>query len=227
MIRVTTMFDDRVKEIDSYLRFLRHSTKDGATIVPRTGARKQVTVMDRTILKAHAVLMLYNLVEATLQQCLQEVYDQIHADGLDYLSVADGVRTVWARFQSRRLADSAGAKRQSVFEELAQELIARSVLQLESKHYPTPGNVDARVIGDSAAVFGYKEPFKRSKPKREALFAVKDARNNLAHGNVSFEEYGRNLSLSQLESYRRHTVAYLRELISSFEQYIANKEFVA
>ncbi len=54
---------------------------------------------------------------------------------------------------------------------------------------------------------------------------MKSHRNELAHGDVSFQEIGKDYALSDIEDYKKEVIAYLEKIILNIEEYIQNKEY--
>ena len=52
------------------------------------------------------------------------------------------------------------------------------------------------------------------------LLKIKNGRNNLAHGDQSFEEYGRNLAIQDIVSMKVKVFSFLDELIEKVEKYL-------
>ena len=58
------------------------------------------------------------------------------------------------------------------------------------------------------------------------MLTVKDNRNDLAHGNKSFGEVGRDYDVSRLVEIKVEVVEYLTELIENIENYLANQQYL-
>ena len=54
---------------------------------------------------------------------------------------------------------------------------------------------------------------------------VKDCRNKLAHGDVSFEDYGRTLTIQYLRVCKNNTLLFLEGLINRVDDYLLNKRY--
>ena len=48
-------------------------------------------------MRSHAVLMLYNIVEATVVECILAIFDAIKDDHLKYHELEDSLRDQWLR----------------------------------------------------------------------------------------------------------------------------------
>lgn len=57
------------------------------------------------------------------------------------------------------------------------------------------------------------------------LKTIREYRNQLAHGEQSFEEIGRNLSVMQLNEMVRRTYDYLEQMIDIIVQYLEEEKF--
>ena len=89
------------------------------------------------------------------------------------------------------------------------------------------GNVDAKLIKAIAEKcgFSYKtEPTKTKDGKN--LRAVKDNRNDLAHGVKSFEEVGRDQTIEELLEIKEEVIEYLRQILQNIKIYLDNQEYL-
>ena len=76
----------------------------------------------------------------------------------------------------------------------------------------------------SPAVF--KSVKRRVRDDKGCLELVKDLRNRLAHGSLSFRECGEGVTVSELRDIKDRTASYLREVVSAFSFYIQRHEFL-
>ena len=88
------------------------------------------------------------------------------------------------------------------------------------------GNVDLRTILNICKDFKLQL---RAIPNKDGvattLKAVKDARNHLAHGDVSYSNFGSTILLSDIIKYKKDTLDFLSFFINRVEEYISNKEY--
>ena len=90
------------------------------------------------------------------------------------------------------------------------------------KFYPMiSGNLDAREIRKILQKYGLK--FLNECPK---LKLVKDYRNKLAHGEMSFEEVGRYLSFEELQVMLKETFSFMDAMINSVDEFIIKKKYL-
>ena len=59
------------------------------------------------------------------------------------------------------------------------------------------------------------------------LGTVKEQRNALGHGNVTFTECGRQYAVSDLERIKRQTVVFVRSILKNVKRYLEEDAYVA
>lgn len=57
------------------------------------------------------------------------------------------------------------------------------------------------------------------------LLEVKNKRNNIAHGNISFIEGGRESSVGDLIKYKDEIIRFLYELHTEVSEYVDNQKY--
>ena len=82
------------------------------------------------------------------------------------------------------------------------------------------GNLDTREILNVLRRYGINFEQRCSELK-----TIKDYRNKLAHGEESFEEVGRTLSVQQLQEMENRTFEYLEKMINEITKYLDEEKF--
>jgi hypothetical protein len=59
-----------------------------------------------------------------------------------------------------------------------------------------------------------------------ALALIRDLRNRLGHGSLSFSECGDGMTVPDLRDLKQRTALYLREVVAGFRAYIDSYEFL-
>jgi hypothetical protein len=227
-------FEERLQEIDVYLDLLEHLEQQVAMGAPRIGS-SFISTQQQKILYSSVFLQLYNLVEATTTWCVDAVCSAATSNGRWQPSdLADDVRREWVRSTARTHIELNAEHRLESAVGICNHLIeALPLLRLTIERR---GNVDDLVIQQiaerlglqfrlsRAALQGVKQPFKDDKGP---LALVKDLRNRLAHGSLSFSECGEGLTVPDLRDLKSRTVLYLREVIAGFRAYIDNYEYLS
>lgn len=83
------------------------------------------------------------------------------------------------------------------------------------------GNIDAQKIRDILKQIGGNE----ISDGRE-LKIIKDKRNNLAHGEFTFSEIGRDVLVSELIEYKNKTKDYLSNVLAEINDYIESQKYL-
>jgi hypothetical protein len=53
-----------------------------------------------------------------------------------------------------------------------------------------------------------------------------EKRNDLAHGNKSFANVGRNVTIGDILQIKEEVVEYLRQILTNIENYLENQEYL-
>ncbi len=212
-------FDARVEEVELYFNFLRDLESDKHRIVRSSDAQPAYSTSDTTdmnkVFKANGFLLLYNLMESTMKNAVQAIFDDLQDKGVDFDSCRGEVRRVV-------LKNLRNWNVESIFPSLT--ILAKDVVSATfRKDKIFSGNVDARAIRNTAKGYGFKNPIKKS----DELLTVKRNRNDLAHGDKSFSDVGRDYDVPRLVRIKDEVVEYLKELIANIEHYIAEQEYLA
>ncbi|EFT5976306.1 hypothetical protein H2324_004205, partial [Salmonella enterica] len=89
------------------------------------------------------------------------------------------------------------------------------------------GNIDREEIKEKSKIYGFSTYSDYTHTKHgEKLATVKQHRNDLSHGNVSFAEIGKNVSYQDLENISLEVIAYLDAIANNIEHYINNNEYL-
>lgn len=222
--------DERSREVDAYLRFVRLIEEDAASLrLPnkKTWKNRAVDQQVLKILKANAFLLLYNLVEAGMRDCVGHLYEAVKSDGCTIRQLADQLRTVWIKAELDRLPASTSNQDsyRDAAKRLVQGVIDDSIASWDEEPVRFSGNLDARMIRKVCIDHGVDTQVRPEARGGAQLKLVKDKRNELAHGHSTFSECGRDFTASQLVGIKRETCAYLRGVIRSFERHVTARAF--
>ena len=166
-------------------------------------------------LKANGFLLLYNLVESTVKNAIEAIFDEFKSRGVSFDDCTDEVRRIVL----------ANLKRHNV-EDILPSLSSISidvVVATFRKEELFGGNVDARRIRDVAKGYGFRHP----KGKSDELLTVKTNRNDLAHGTKSFADVGRDYDVVRLVQIKNEVVAFLDELLVNVADYISTRGYLS
>lgn len=211
-------FVSREDEVARYFAFLGAIDSGVHRVVAISDGNPAYNHLDLTeitkTLKANSFLLLYNLVESTVKNAIEAIFDDLQANRIVFDACRKELRRIMLLNLKKRDID----KLLPLVTNLANDL-ARVTF---SKDELFSGNVDARLIRKTALKYGFLEPSKRS----GNLLTVKDNRNDLSHGNKTFGEVGREYDFKRLDSIRKEVTEYLEELIVNIEQYIKSQGYL-
>lgn len=180
----------------------------------------------KTTMKASSCLILYNIVESTATKCLSRIHEIIISERLYYSGLNISIQKIILTYYENALyqIDDVSKNIEHRYKQI--ELIENrqcfdiSFSDLTQYYQMFSGNLDGKQI---------KNILKRYNIIYEAkcaeLKSVKDYRNTLAHGEMSFEEIGRQLSFQQIESFKDKISEYLNGMILKVEEYISAKGY--
>ena len=163
------------------------------------------------ILKSNALLMIYNLVESTIMGGILEIYDELCQRG-----VSSQVYDKKAHFNSYR--------EKAI--EIINAILSEDTIIMDRKATDISGNLDAEKIRQVCNEHGIVYQVDPGCRGGFVLTDVKEKRNNLAHGTISFVECGRNYSIEDLEKIKNETILFLQGILSGMEDYYNNQRYL-
>lgn len=183
-----------------------------------TKVRKIDSELEKT-LKASGFLILYNLVESTMRNAIETIFEELRSKGISFDQVRPELKKIVLRNLQRRKPDKVLSK-----------IVAISVDVITAgfdKEELFSGNIDGKLIKETANRYGFSFDTDHIKTGGgHDLLTVKSNRNDLAHGIKSFAEVGRDKSMDDLFKIKRKVVKYLRQILQNIEAYLANREYL-
>lgn len=228
---VMTDFNDRVAEVELYFQLLAALDNDEIAILKGSGP--QVVPVGASpadwgrMLKGGAYLVLYNMVEAFIRRGFNEMFDSIQGDGLCADSLTHPLRQQWITQKNRKVKPFDGSPRlyMDLAFEMIDEITKGTTAVLHPDHLPISGNIDADVIRKVCNLHGVPHGTPPAAKGGVELATVKKKRNDLAHGNESFVECGRNLTAADLIRVKDEVVAFVRGILINIQQFVNNKDY--
>lgn len=220
-------FNQNIEDINDFFSLLRFidsiETYRGTTL---TNSAMQssllVTSTQQKCMRSHAVLMLYNIVESTVVECILAIFDAIKDDHIKYHELEDSLRDQWLKTKMNN-GDSVKtriARTKEIISNINSDILFADAIGRFN------GNVDLRTILNVCKDFKLQLGSIPNKDRvATTLKAVKDARNHLAHGDVSYSNFGSSILLSDIIKYQTDTLGFLSFFINRVESYILNKEY--
>lgn len=181
-----------------------------------TGKSLVITQEMQCVAKAQSLILLYNLVESTICDCLNAIYDAIQDESLIFGNVSDDIKNMWRNY----------LKRKNLPEKTKNDNdIINMAIRFDSLAINISGSLDFRKIQEVFSKHGCLLDNSSRDTIAQSFLVVKNKRNLLAHGNISFSECGAHYLLSDLQKYKEHIVDYMQDVVNKTCDYIANKAY--
>lgn len=231
MLQVRQSFLDRVDEINSYYKLLTDIiTREAQLIFPNEGnVRENFNVKVSSILKSSANLQLYNLVESTISNCLVEIHTSFTSEAIQYSDLSNEIQKLWVKFHYDYFKETSNEKDilhnlKILIDTWVTNTLPVTLTYREFTKYNTggnfSGNLDSKEIRKLSEKYGIDFDV-----KCDEIGSIKSRRNKLAHGEISFEEQGRQDSLEYMIILKNKAVDFLTQFIQAVDNYIANSKF--
>lgn len=213
-------FSNKCDEVKKYLKFI------GLTENKYTNDKNNSDFDEQIIkvLKANTFLLLYNLVESTVDRAIDYLLLNICNNNVKFDAVIDELQLQWSKVHVRQ---NLKALNDDIIENNLKNILNKTLtnyIKFEGDYKPkVRDNIDAEELRTIAKNFGFKWKPSKSLKGGVVLDTVKKHRNDLAHGAVSFSECGRDYLTSQLEEISEKTVKILEEFMFTVEDYTNKK----
>jgi hypothetical protein len=229
-------FEERLQEIETYLDLLEGLERQVREGLPQFGENgATITPQQQKILYSSVYLQLYNLVESTVTRCVDTISKLVVDLGLRPDDLCVELRQEWVRVVARTHIDLNYENRLKSALFLCDHLVQALPISNFILEKGGGGNWDDEEIHkfskrlglplriSSKAQQAVKRPFKND---MGTLALIRDYRNKLAHGNLSFAECGENTTAHDLRQLTDRVALYMREVVCCFKSSIDGYEFL-
>lgn len=170
------------------------------------------------ILKSNFLLMLYNLVEACVVSGMLEIYESLKQSQSGYNELIEEIQSLWSKYKIGEIYKSSGTR--SSYEKGVREIIAQVITDepvfLNRAALEISGNLDARRIKNLCDKHCIRYV---ASDDDGCLKTVKEKRQNLAHGDESFGDCARDMTLSQLEHIKDEVIRFIGSILNGMKNY--------
>ena len=222
MINARNEYIKRLHEVELYFDTLQLLDKGNCSIkcVDILGQEeiKNIDSELSTILKANGFLLLYNLVEATVRSSIDAVLNSMHTSSVTFRDLSDNLKKIWIKQETRSINSETNYEK---ILQIAKNILENEILSFEKDCINISGNIDAQKIRNILKQFGGHEI-----SNGRDLKTIKDKRNNLAHGEFTFSEIGKDYTVQDLIDYKDETKNYLSNVLEEIQDYIDNQKYL-
>lgn len=216
-------FNTRAQEVNDYFILLESLEKQTTKLaVFDTASTYKIQSLDPELaktLKANGFLLLYNLVESTMRNAIEAIFDEFKIQAVSFDNLKPKLKMIVLQNLKNRSPD----KIYLTINQLSTDIITATFEREEL----FSGNVDARLVKQIAEKYGfsYKTDAKKTN-NGQNLLVIKTNRNDLAHGIKSFKEVGREKTIEELLEIKEEVVEYLRQILENIRDYLDKKEYL-
>ena len=177
------------------------------------------------ILKSNFLLMLYNLVEATVTTGMLEIYQQLKNEACTYSELINELQDIWRDYKVKEvyLSSSELKAYTSKVENIVKNILEDTPLIFSRGMLNINGNLNAKKIKTICDKHCIRYRVIDDEMKREK---VRKKRNSLAHGDESFSNCARDLTISDLENIKDTIFGFLTGIIDGMEKYYNEKQYL-
>lgn len=217
---VLRIFGERKSEIDTYFTHIQSFMIDGAVVLFPNGTKQSITTDLAHILRANAFILVYNLVEYSISQAIEAIFTDIKNKGYLYDDVSKNIK-----LELIKNIKSNNIKPEDFVMKVV-NIASDIIKQHPSSREIFSGNLDSKKVKEVANRYGFSHDTNNTLTKDgQKLLLVKEKRNHLAHGFISFKECGQEFTFQDVETSKNEALQYLEEILLNIERFIQNEEY--
>ena len=191
------------------------------------------------IIKSQFILMLYTTLESIVMTSIQDIFDDINQKQYNFYHLTNKLKQIYIKFNVKHKERHFNEiiynnDFMDIFNRIERkETVNIELFNEENKENPfSAGSLDYSSIYENILkkfdITIDREKFNKysNRIKRNILKDIeniKNYRNQLAHGEKTFEEIGKTITISDLKKYFCSWIIFLREYLKSIQSYI-NKQ---
>lgn len=179
------------------------------------------------ILKANSFVVLYNLVEASIKNFVISIYDEVSMQKLNYNDICNELKKMWIDVYYNDLSHTTTnySQHKEKAKNMIEFIISESKVEFGGE-VKLSGNADLKQIKEIFNKHGMMITPEITQKVGKGLLEVKNKRNHIAHGNVSFIEGGRDSTIDDLNQYKDEIIKFLRALNLEVSEYLDNQKYL-
>jgi hypothetical protein len=175
------------------------------------------------------------LIEGSVTSGIDAIFLAINDEDLEASQLNSKIRELFIQYETHSFLFSGSKKTKKEIQGYINSLFDRSVsfqtpervgyaAYLEKAGGEISGNLDGNKIKELAEKYGFDLPEDIDSVSGD-LLNIKNKRNQLAHGEITFSVAGREKSIEELIALKNKITDYFRLLLRSVERYIQEKKY--
>ena len=219
MENTKSLFNDRKQEVTLYYEIICDLEQN-----PPQDSKVTNTTFFK-ILKSNMLLMLYNLVEATIVSGIKEIYELIQSENITYMKLSTEIKDLWLSERTYSFSDPSFNRTtyKEKVKEIVDNIIDGATIFLSETLKRNGGNYDDKMIKKLCDKHGIRY---NVSDDNGYLFRVKTCRNQLAHGIDSFSNYASDITTSDLDLIMAGIISFMSGILLGLENYYNSKSFL-
>lgn len=228
------LFDERKNDIVQYFNFVKFIIDERPSFLFKDKALgsdscRSIDIEMTHILKANLYIILYNLIEATVTNAIEDIHE--HLSGQPDLCIdklSESITKMAMKKVDGNMIGSMDFSNGEVAKLVLKAWLSQHKKLVELNKNPLfSGNVDAQKIRSVADVYGFSSLTDRELTRDGGnLVKIKNARNSLAHGSESFLNKGQDTSIDSLEELKVEVFNYLEAILNNIQDYLDGQSYL-
>lgn len=205
-------FNDNIKHIEEYVTLLKSIEK------------KEIIIADNIykLMKASTFLQLYNIIESNIANILIYIHDYINSDNLQFCELTDNLQKLWFKHLSSLVKKEDLDGTYNIIITNFKSVNFGNYTHQKYEGHKLSGNIDKKTITELCQNLGITI---NSSKISSILKKIKDERNLLAHGNITFLASGRNITPNDISRYIKEITDTYNSIFDSVELFCINNEY--
>lgn len=202
------LLDEKFQDIDIFInRLYELNTKTNV-------------IIEKNVVKSTILMILYNVVESMLTHLLEYLHDLLSQE--EFLSCRKEIQLIYIKYY---IVENKINNLSVINNFIENNIKIPSFQDFNKKCNIFSGNLDLRKIKDILKEIYGIMVFKEDEAD-DTLLIIKNKRNDLAHGEVSYRHACRDYTIEEIEKKARNTKEILKKIINEMDIYVIKKLYL-
>ena len=212
------MLTGEINDFLDLINFLKKTKK----ITDESGNIYSINDTLKDTLKGEVFLLLYNLIESTLRESITYIHEVLKGEEIHFNQLRPEFRK---EILNRAKSDKIGID--NLFKSTALDISTQLLAATFRAKIIFSGNIDHQEVRKQAKIYGFSTDTIFQETKHgESLELIKNKRNDLAHGNSSFSEIGKNYTVEQMNEFSQEVINYLDSITTHISNALIQKDYL-